>query len=324
MGENTTISWVGPDGKTWSPWIGCTKVSPACDGCYAAHLMDTRLGRVEWGPHGERKRTSDAYWRNLAKWNREAKAAGRIITVFPSLCDPWDNAADPGIRREWFAVARETPHLLYLLLSKRPQNAVAMAEAAGGLPPNAALGTTVEDQKRAINLFHLAAAARDTKPAFTFASFEPLLGPVDPTRIVLHEGPAEFFDEPEIKNARIVFDALRGAASLQLPPLGWAITGGETDQGSHKARPTHPAWFHQIRDVCEAAGVPYHHKQNGEWAPEAMACVELWPVTARHTWPAEASHLGLPAAAVRVGKKAAGRLLDGRLHDARPEVCRAG
>ncbi len=57
MAENSTIEWTD---HTWSPWIGCTKVSPACDGCYAEHLMDTRLGRVEWGPHGERSRTSAA------------------------------------------------------------------------------------------------------------------------------------------------------------------------------------------------------------------------------------------------------------------------
>jgi len=307
VAEETGISWCD---RTWSPWIGCTKVSPACDGCYAAHLMDTRLGRVEWGPHGERKRTSESYWRNLAKWDREAKAAGRIISVFPSLCDPWDNAADPGIRREWFSVMRETPHLLHLLLSKRPQNAVAMAEAAGGLPENAALGATCENQEVANrNVRHLLDAARDLRPAFSFVSAEPLLGPIDFTRIVY--GKAGDFT--------VVRDALKASG---IERIDWVITGGETDQGGHKARPTHPDWFRSIRDQCAAAGVPYHHKQNGEWL-SADGWYADHPVSLPlHGW----SDQGWGEATAdeeyvaRIGKRAAGRLLDGVEHNGMPEV----
>jgi hypothetical protein len=59
MGEQTKIEWAD---HTWNPWIGCQKVGPPCDNCYAEELMDTRYGRVEWGPHGERVRTSKANW----------------------------------------------------------------------------------------------------------------------------------------------------------------------------------------------------------------------------------------------------------------------
>src|SRR3546814_9067951 len=74
---------------------------------------------------------------------------------------------------------RKTPNLVYLLFTKRPQLIVKLADAAGGLPPNAALGTTVEDQKCAdINLPALQVAKIELKPLFTFGSFEPLLGPI--------------------------------------------------------------------------------------------------------------------------------------------------
>lgn len=304
MGEETGISWCE---RTWSPWIGCSKVSPACDGCYAAHLMDTRLGRVEWGPHGVRSRTSDSYWRQLAKWDREAKAAGRVISVFPSLCDPWDNAADPGIRREWFAVMRETPNLLHLLLSKRPQNAVAMAEAAGGLPSNAALGATVEDQKRAnINVPHLLLAKRQLGARVAFLSCEPLLGPVDLTDIT-----TMLFRGAEVLNG--LTGELEGMfgdpCGTRLPALDWVITGGETDQGGHKARPTNPQWFRDIRDACEEAEVSYHHKQNGEWV--SVSEIE---------GPGRIHEFEDGRCVRRVGKRKSGRTIDGVEHNGMPEV----
>ncbi len=60
MAENSKIEWTT---HTFNPWIGCQKVSPGCDHCYAEALMDTRWGKVKWGPHGERKRTSEANWK---------------------------------------------------------------------------------------------------------------------------------------------------------------------------------------------------------------------------------------------------------------------
>jgi len=313
MAEHSTIEWTD---HTWSPWIGCTKVSPACDGCYAEHLMDTRMGRVEWGPHGERSRTSAGYWRKPLAWDREAKAAGRMLRVFPSLCDPFDNRADPAMRREWFDLIRATPNLLWLLLTKRPQNIVAMCEAAGGLPENAALGTTCEDQKRAnINVRHVLDAARELRPALTFVSAEPLLGPIDFTRIIY--GKADDFV--------IVRDALKAS---DIERIDWVITGGETDQGRHAARSTHPQWFRDIRDACASAGVPYLHKQNGEWIGDdpnnPRAFPNGWRALRAHTdGPARREELYPDAGAAfvsRVGKKLAGRLLDGVEHNGMPEV----
>lgn len=327
MGETTAISWTD---HTFNPWLGCMKVSPACDGCYAEAMMDKRYGRVEWGAPGKgpgtRVRTSAGNWHQPIRWNKRAAEAGTRPFVFcASLADVFDNQVPDEWRRDLFDLIRSTPNLVWLLLTKRPQNIVKMVPPRPmGLgnewPRNAAIGTTVEDQARAINLFHLACAARDLAPAFTFASFEPLLGPVDPTRIVIHEGPAEFVDWPEITTGVITFNALFGAPSIKLPPLGWAITGGETDQGEHRARPSHPLWFRSLRDQCDNAGIPYHHKQNGEWrhAPDRAHFKEL----IREPWTRVLSGRDgeRPAFMVKEGKAKSGRLLDAVEHNARPKV----
>src|ERR1700689_1648838 len=71
MGENSKIEWCD---HTLNPWIGCQKVSPGCDNCYAEAMMDHRYKRVQWGPHGERQRTSEQNWRLPIRWNAEARA----------------------------------------------------------------------------------------------------------------------------------------------------------------------------------------------------------------------------------------------------------
>lgn len=176
MAENSKIEWTV---HTWNPWIGCTRVSPACDHCYAADLS-ARYGWVEWGAGIPRKRTSPSTWAQPLKWNRKALAAGRTDTVFClSLGDIWDNEVPAEWRREAFAVMRDTPNLLYLLLSKRIGNAVKMASEAGGLPQNAALGATMVNQlEYDRDRIKVARAGHMLGAAFTFASVEPMLGPV--------------------------------------------------------------------------------------------------------------------------------------------------
>ncbi|MBB4066794.1 phage Gp37/Gp68 family protein [Gellertiella hungarica] len=289
MAENSAISWTT---HTWNPWMGCTKVSPACDGCYAEALMDKRYGKVQWG-NAPRVRTGAHTWNDPFRWQRKAEKDGTRPFVFcASLADIFDNQVDPQWRSDAFEVMRKTQRLIYLLLTKRPQNIVKLAEAAGGLPINAALGTTVEDQKRAnLNLSWLVSARIGAKPLFTFGSFEPLLGPV------------------------IVPSGL-------MPD--WVITGGETDQGGHKSRPTHPDWFRSLRDQALAAGVPFHHKQNGEWVPLQAKDGE-WPTDegnfCRIDHDGNRSPSGWPMQ--KVGKKFAGRELDGVEHNGFPEVADA-
>ncbi len=310
MAENTAISWTR---HTWNPVIGCLKVSPACDGCYAEAMMDKRYGRVHWGAPGKgtgtRIRTSASTWNDPFRWQKQAECDGDRPFVFcASLADIFDNQWDPQWRADAFNVMRKTPRLVYLLLTKRPQNIVKLAEAAGGLPDNAALGTTMEDQPRAdINLPHLLIAAAKLRPLFTFGSLEPLLGHVD-VRWAL---------SPRKLDVVVGIQA-RGHFSPGLETirrLDWVITGGETDQIGHSARPTHYDNFISLRDQCAAAGIPFHHKQNGEWVPAGHESI----IDATENLPVDHS---LGRLMVKVGKKRAGRLLDGVTHDAFPEVRR--
>lgn len=281
MADETKISWAD---MTFNPWIGCTRVSPACDGCYAAHLMETRLGRVEWGAPGKgvgtRLRTSDANWWKPVAWDRKAGKDGTRPFVFcSSLADVFDNQVPTEWRVDLFDMIRKTPNLVWLLLTKRPGNIIKLSDMAGGLPANAAIGTTVEDQERAnLNVPALRKAKAATQPAFSFLSCEPLLGP-----IVI----------PEIAH------------------IDWVITGGETDQGAHKARPTNPQWFRDIRDQCADDNLPFHHKQNGEWVSVSEVA-------------GDGPHFkfGDGRTVRRVGKANSGRTIDHVTHDAFPAIRR--
>ncbi len=287
MAENSAISWTR---HTWNPWMGCTKVSPACDGCYAEALMDKRYGKVQWGNH-PRIRTGAHTWNDPMRWQRQAEKDGDRPFVFcASLADIFDNQVDPRWRVDAFDVMRKTPRLVYLLLTKRPQNIVRLADAAGGLPENAAIGTTVEDQKRAdINLPALQVAKIELRPLFTFGSFEPLLGPI------------------------IIRPAF-------MPD--WIITGGETDQGGHKARPTHPDWFRMLRDQAADAGVPFHHKQNGEWLAWGQVMADGTENYLSYGKQPDFFRQQDGEIFSKVKKARSGRRLDGVTHDAFPEVSR--
>lgn len=295
MGEHTHISWCD---HTFNPWIGCTKVSNgklgACVGCYAENLMDTRYGRVTWGAPGQgngtRVRTSVANWRKPLAWDRKAKADGSRPLVFcSSLADVFDNQIEPAWRSDLFELIRTTPNLVWLLLTKRPQNILQLyngsprdGETVYDWPRNAAIGCTVVTQAEADrDIPQLLAAKAALTPAFAFLSMEPLMGPVD-IRWAISRNRLEIASGFQ----------RRGMFSPGLETVrrvDWVITGGETAQGAHKARPSHPDWFRSLRDQCAAAAVVFHHKQNGEFLDGR-----------------------------RVGKTAAGRLLDGVAHDGRP------
>jgi protein gp37 len=228
MAENSKIEWTV---HTWNPWIGCTQVGPPCDHCYAMVMMDHRYGKVKWGAGEDRKRTAPSNWKMPLRWDRAAAAAGRIDTVFClSLGDIWDNEVDPLWRHQAFDVMRQTPNLLYLLLSKRIGNAVKMCsvEANGSmaaLPENAALGATFGDQEEYDrDRIKLKEAGAMLGARFTFASIEPMLGPV-------------ILD----KNAP-----------------DWIICGGES---GHSPREMDPQWARDLRDASKRFGRAFFMKQ---------------------------------------------------------------
>lgn len=380
MAENTTISWAN---DTFNPWMGCTKVSPACDGCYAEALMDLRHHQVKWGPGEQRVRTVPSNWAKPLKWEREEKAkmdswltsvrqgiAGpetmppARFVFCASLADVFDNAVPWEWRRDLFDLIRKTPHLTWLLLTKRPGNIPKMfAETItpelrakySGIehlgrslwPSNAAMLCTVVTQEEADrDIPKLLAAKAGLKPAFAGVSVEPMLAPMNLKRF-LATGVDPIFPK------RISRDEAFAKGLIDFsdrPALDWVITGGETDQGKHRARPSHPDWFRSLRDQCAATGVSFHFKQWGEWLPGQNEVYPKWDgrKVAHHqdgtwgpkdvktgngyvTWDAESNlYEGLmtdkthtvAAWACRVGKKAAGRALDGVVHDARPEIAR--
>jgi len=226
MAENSKIEWTD---HTFNPWIGCTKVSPACDHCYAEAMMDTRYGRVTWGAGEDRSRTSAANWQQPRRWNRQAQAAGERPFVFcASLADVFDNEVDPLWRRDLFKLIEETPSLVWLLLTKRIGNVLKMTDPMAGnpiLPRNAAVGATMEnlevyDRDR----MKLWDAAQRLEPLFTFGSFEPMLGPI----------------------------------ILDKYAPDWIICGGES---GHEAREMNPRWARDLRDASSRLGRSFFMKQ---------------------------------------------------------------
>ena len=307
MGADSAISWTD---HTFNPWFGCTKVSPACDHCYAERLMDTRMHKVQWG--GPRVRTSAANWKMPLRWNAQAARDDRRYRVFcASLADVFDNEVEPSWRAELFALIACTPHLDWLLLTKRIGNVARMIEAPGmqkcGLPPNVWLGATVVNQEEADRDIPKLLA---TPPCVRFLSIEPMLGPIDLRRCVLHSGPIELADTapPEwrgITTVNIVTDALaHGEKSGRR--IDWVICGGESGP---QARPMHPDWARSLRDQCAAAGVPFHFKQWGGWAPYDRGRIDSASL-------ATPGSTDMPMQ--RFGVKLAGRLLDGVEHNGVP------
>jgi protein gp37 len=301
MTENTRIEWAD---HTFNPWIGCTKVGPGCDGCYAEQRMDKRLHVVQWGAGQPRKRTSAANWKAPLLWNAQAadfwKIYGHRQRVFcASLSDVFDNEVPTDWRRELFDMIERTPHLDWLLLTKRIGNAREMLEEcyfgrwAERVRANILLGATVVNQSEAERdipkLLAVPAARR-------FLSIEPMLGPVDIQAAI----------------NRMPWQIGGGAAELH-----WVICGGESGP---KARPMHPDWARSLRDECQGAGVPFLFKQWGEWAPFSKPSHYPAGVTP------DGSKVGPDeqftedcALMYRIGKKAAGRVLDGMTHDGFPE-----
>ena len=283
MAEHSKIEWTD---HTWNPWIGCTKVSPACDNCYAEALMADRLHQVEWGSGNDRKTTSEANWKQPLRWNRAAAARGVVENVFClSLGDIWDNEVDPHLRAKAFNVMDSTPQLRYLLLSKRIGNAVKMCNSIAGLPRNAALGATLVNQDEwDRDLPKLQDAGQRLGALFTFASVEPMLGPIN--------------------------------ANGSFPD--WVIVGGESGPS---ARPMHPDWVRALRDQCAEADVAFFFKQWGAWLPSP----DHMNFTEGEKWAREIGAKRLEQHSdghtyAFVGKKRAGRLLDGVTHNAMPEV----
>jgi protein gp37 len=171
MGENSAISWTD---HTFNPWIGCTKVSPGCDHCYAESDFDLRKGRVKWGAGNPRSRTKT--WNDPPKWNREAAKTGYRPRIFcSSLADVFDNEVDPLWRADLWDVIRATPLLRWMLLTKRIGNVMKMLPDDWPFPHVGIMSTIVNQEEWDRDYPKLVAV-----PApWHGVSMEPLLGLVD-------------------------------------------------------------------------------------------------------------------------------------------------
>lgn len=315
MGDTTSIEWTE---ATWNPILGCTKVSPGCDHCYAERIVERFHGKGSFAD----VRLNEAKLNLPLTWKRPRRVFVNSMSDLFHEGVPDDFIVDVFARMWW------SPRHTFQVLTKRharmrslmPKVEEALRQIAGDLTlvdaptpltwplPNVWLGVSVEDQKWAdIRIRHLL----ETPAAVRWLSCEPLLGPLNLQRYL--SGIAY--------SSTAMGRGVGGQMFTSGPGLDWVVVGGESGPG---ARPMHPQWLRSLRDQCEAAGVPHFLKQRGEWTWD-MTGSECRPPQA---WVCTDGRVGDEATAVadggewqgiwRVGKKRAGRLLDGELHDAYP------
>lgn len=234
MSDTTNIAWAT---HTASPWFGCTEVDPCCANCYARELT-LKHKWAGWGDNSPRVR-SKGFWKDAYKWNRRAQGAAERPRVFTSLMD-WLDAKTP---TEWLAdfmrVIRETPHLDWLLLTKRPQNFIHRLQSAdanarlswtlawmsGSPPPNVWFGVTCGTQNSADVRIPI---LRTISAKVRWLSVEPILEPI----------------------------------TMDLSGIHWVVVGGES--GARRREPavgTVAAIVDVVRQ-CRAANVPCFVKQD--------------------------------------------------------------
>ena len=257
MAETTGIAWTD---STFNPFIGCTAISPGCDHCYAKTLVE-RWG----GDSASRRRTRGANWKLPRRWDRAAAATGRRQRVFSaSLADVFDNQADPAWRDDLWTLIQTTPNLDWLLLTKRPQNIMAMLPEDWGDRgyPNVWLGTTVENTETAAQrLPHLLSIPAPVH----FVSCEPLLERVDLRRVALRNGLrlnalTGYYDFPPGTGLRQAAELLAQVPRPFAQRVDWVIIGGES---GHGARPMDRAWVADLLHQCHTEGPAPFVKQVG-------------------------------------------------------------
>ena len=303
--KNSTIEWTD---HTFNIAEGCVKVSEGCKNCYA-EARNKRWANDNWGVGSRRMMRSENYWHQPIAWDADAAAKGIKYKVFcSSLCDVFEQHDDlVAPRFRLFELMASTPHLIWQLLTKRPENIrneianaykhFVHAEAHkiavalwiqdwlnGDVPDNVWIGTTVENQKafdsRLPWLLNVPAKVR-------FLSCEPLIGAVDLAKNSYIEG------------------------------VDWVIVGGESGRN---ARPMNPLWVKGIKEACELHDVPFFFKQWGEFAPAVVPAnysgdnlyVSCNITGAYRKYTNLVLYTGGERVMAKVGKGKAGRALDGR------------
>jgi protein gp37 len=278
--SETSIQWTatrGPDGRmhpgfTFNGWIGCSRVSAECDNCYAdagSKRLAAQHHLTLWDEGSSRYFTGADYWKKPAAWNRKAEKLGVRLKVFcASFSDVFEDRPDlVASRARLGGIIADTPWLDWLLLTKRPQNIMRLAEEShivDSLTRNVWLGTTVGLQssvQRAVDLVRGPGAVQK------FLSMEPLLGDVnlDPAvcpdcwgldGTVGDDGATLFCPECGTEmGGNAILDPLNGGVS-------WLIVGGESGP---KARPLRLPHMREAMRQARAQGVAVFVKQMGRW-----------------------------------------------------------
>ncbi|MGH2505848.1 MAG: DUF5131 family protein [Ktedonobacteraceae bacterium] len=237
MAKATEIQWVNrflPNGQiirghTFNPWWGCMKVSEECKHCYAQDIATHYGFKSTWGPAATSSRRffGDKHWAEPLTWNRQAEHDGHRHSVFcASMADIYeDNPTLEEARVRLWNITRTTPMLNWLILTKRPENILAMSPWGTNWPNNIWIGISVGLQSRAEERIpHLL----QVPAAVHFLSCEPLISQVD--------------------------------LSPWISDLQWVICGGESGT---EARPMNLDWARLLRQQCFEANVPYYFKQIG-------------------------------------------------------------
>jgi protein gp37 len=333
MAETTTIEWTrnddGTPGRTWNPVTGCSKISDGCTNCYAETIAERFRGTAAF-PHGFDVRVRSDKVNAPLKWRKPTRV------FVNSMSDLFHADVDQAWIADIFAVMAAARRHTFQLLTKRHARMRSLLNDPGfvenvrkgahgkGLPadqwqwplPNLWLGVSVENQQWAdIRIPALLA----TPATVRFLSCEPLLGPIDlfADDHSTHERDFDGTDDYICLDCSTVQRTVPWRV-IDRSRLGidWVIVGGESGR---KARPMAPQWATSLRDQCEAAGVPFFFKQWGEYAPTGYLVIGGTSKGVLLVGE-PVDDLGHRVELARVGKKQAGRELDGRTHDAFPAV----
>lgn len=295
MADSSKIEWTD---ATWNPVTGCTVLSPGCQFCYAQDLAGGRLqhhpsraGLTKPGPNGRpiwngKVRFNEGWLNQPLRWRRPR-------TIF--VCAHGDLFHED-VPDEWidkvFAVMAIAQQHRFQVLTKRAEQMRLYFEAEPWDRINGEAGVLWDWAKI------------------------PQLGPPPIPNVWLGVSVEDRARLDRIDHLRATPAAVRflsleplleDLGEIDLSGIHWAIVGGESGPN---ARPMHPDWARSIRDQCQAASVPFFFKQWGEWIPAASTVIHYWNPTAYHEWD--------DATVARVGKKRAGRELDGRTWDEMP------
>jgi len=288
---STKIEWCE---ESWNPVTGCTKISEGCKNCYAERMAKRLAGRFGY-PKDDPFKISI----NTGKLNQPLHWKKPKMIFVCSMGDLFHTDVP-----KWFLdrifdriFYDGISHHKFLILTKRPQNMYDyFKELNLDIPENVWLGVSVENQKTADEripiLLQIPAKIR-------FVSIEPMLESIN----------------LKIEQTYETAGTMANRFFKQIPKgLDWIIVGGES---GHNARPMHPDWVRKIRDNCIQTGTPFFFKQWGKWMPAKEEFPGLCRGQNQETYSLIGSlrnikRIDKETLILPVGKKEAGRLLDGR------------